>query len=171
MKKILLTALVAMAVASCGNNKKQEAQNAENQPAVQEEKLEVTEPADSNVIKVELTGTDQMTFDKNEIRVPQGKKVHLVLHHSGKMSKDVMGHNFVLLKQGTDIAKFGQEASQAKDNKYIPKMTKDVIANTDVIGGGETTEITFDVPQAGTYDYICSFPGHYALMKGKFIVE
>ncbi|HBX64839.1 MAG TPA: azurin, partial [Balneolaceae bacterium] len=26
-------------------------------------------------------------------------------------------------------------------------------------------------PEAGTYDFICSFPGHYALMKGKFIVE
>ncbi|MCB0632702.1 MAG: azurin, partial [Lewinella sp.] len=26
-------------------------------------------------------------------------------------------------------------------------------------------------PAPGTYDYICSFPGHYALMQGKFIVE
>ena len=24
---------------------------------------------------------------------------------------------------------------------------------------------------AGTYDFICSFPAHYAMMKGKFIVE
>ncbi|MCA9748564.1 MAG: azurin, partial [Romboutsia sp.] len=23
----------------------------------------------------------------------------------------------------------------------------------------------------GTYDFMCSFPGHYSVMKGKFIVE
>ena len=26
-------------------------------------------------------------------------------------------------------------------------------------------------PKKGVYDFICSFPGHYAMMKGKFIVE
>ena len=40
-----------------------------------------------------------------------------------------------------------------------------------LIGGGEETTVTFDAPAKGTYDFICSFPGHYALMKGKFIVE
>ena len=40
-----------------------------------------------------------------------------------------------------------------------------------MIGGGQTTSITFTAPAAGTYDFICSFPGHSGLMKGKFIVE
>ncbi|MEM6771051.1 MAG: plastocyanin/azurin family copper-binding protein, partial [Bacteroidota bacterium] len=26
-------------------------------------------------------------------------------------------------------------------------------------------------PAAGEYDFICTFPGHYGVMKGKFIVE
>jgi azurin len=40
-----------------------------------------------------------------------------------------------------------------------------------MIGGGEQTTITFDAPEKGVYDFICSFPGHVALMQGKFIVE
>jgi azurin len=31
--------------------------------------------------------------------------------------------------------------------------------------------IEFIAPEKGTYDYICSFPGHFAMMKGKLIVE
>ena len=58
----------------------------------------------------------------------------------------------------------------AKDNGYIPEGD-DIIAHTKMIGGGESVEITFDAPAAGTYDYICPFPGHYGIMKGKFIVE
>ncbi|MNR67194.1 Azurin [compost metagenome] len=51
-------------------------------------------------------------------------------------------------------------------------MKKDdarVIAHTKVIGGGQSDSVTFDVSKlaAGTdYTYFCSFPGHFALMKG-----
>ena len=40
-----------------------------------------------------------------------------------------------------------------------------------MIGGGQSDTIEFDAPEPGTYDFICSFPGHYSVMKGKFIVE
>jgi len=112
-----------------------------------------------------------MQFDKKELRVKAGKEVTLTLTHTGKLDKLVMGHNFVLLKQGTDISAFGNEAVAAKDNDYIPEGTDAVIVNTKVIGGGESTTITFDPPAAGTYDFICSFPGHYGVMQGKFVVE
>ena len=46
-----------------------------------------------------------------------------------------------------------------------------MIAHTDLIGGGQVTSIEFDAPDAGTYEFLCSFPGHSGLMKGKFIVE
>ena len=77
-----------------------------------------------------------------------------------------------LLKAGVDMAKFASEAIKAKDTDYIPAARKgDIVAHTKVIGGGESVTITFDAPAAGTYDFLCSFPGHYAIMKGKFIVE
>ena len=48
---------------------------------------------------------------------------------------------------------------------------KDIIAHTDLIGGGESATVEFTVTEAGTYDFLCSFPGHSAIMKGKLIAE
>ncbi len=126
---------------------------------------------DDGIVEIRLTGDDQMRFDKKEIRVKQGQTVRLTFTHVGKMEKNVMGHNFVLLTPGTDINQFGQEAVNAAANDYIPRNTNKVIVHTKMLGGGESTVIEFEAPAPGTYDFICSFPGHYAIMKGKFIVE
>jgi azurin len=113
-----------------------------------------------------------MTFNLKEIKVKAGQTVNLTLKHVGQMDKKVMGHNFVLLKKGTDLSAFGEAAVAAGPaNDYIPNGGADVIAHTKLIGGGESDTISFKAPEAGTYDFICSFPGHLALMKGTFIVE
>lgn len=119
--------------------------------------------------KLSLSAGDSMKFDKAELRVKAGSSVTLTLTHTGKMKKEAMGHNFVLLKKGTDINAFGAKAMKAKDTDYVP--AGEALANTKVLGGGETDTITFKAPEKGTYDFICSFPGHFAIMKGKFIVE
>lgn len=126
---------------------------------------EITAP----VRTIVLNSNDQMKFDKTEIRVKAGEKIKLVLKHTGKLPKNAMGHNFVLLAKGTDVAKFATAAMNDKATEYIP--AKGVLAHTKLIGGGETTSVEFTVPAKGIYDFICSFPGHYAMMKGKFIVE
>ncbi|MEN0003997.1 MAG: azurin [Bacteroidota bacterium] len=122
-------------------------------------------------VTLELESNDQMQYNKKELSVQAGQRVKLVLKHVGQMSKVAMGHNFVLLKPGTDLGKFGLAAMSATDNEYIPRGSKAVIAYTKMIGGGESTSVTFDAPAKGTYDYICSFPGHYGIMQGKFIVQ
>ena len=100
-----------------------------------------------------------------------GDEVVLTFEHVGEMSVETMGHNFVLLKKDTDVQEFGQKAVEAKENDYIPEDTDAVIVHTKMIGGGEKTEITFQAPEKGKYDFVCSFPGHLSLMKGIFIVE
>jgi azurin len=40
-----------------------------------------------------------------------------------------------------------------------------------LIGGGESTTIEFEAPEKGEYTFLCTFPGHFGLMNGKFIVE
>jgi azurin len=125
-----------------------------------------------DVVEITIEGNDQMQYNLDEMKVKAGSTVKLTLKHVGEMTKQQMGHNWVLLTQGTDIMEFGQKAAGAADNDYIPKAeTSKVIANTKTLGGGEETTITFEAPKKGTYDFICSFPGHVALMKGKFIVE
>ena len=112
-----------------------------------------------------------MQYSTNELRAKVGE-ITLTLHHTGKMEKTVMGHNLVILKIGTDINAFGAKAADAKDSDYIPASEEaNIVAHTKLLGGGESDSITFTISEPGTYDYICSFPGHLALMKGKLIVE
>ena len=82
-----------------------------------------------------------------------------------------MGHNLVILKPGTDITDFSIKSADAKATEFIPESEKSkVIAHTKLLGGGESDTIEFTL-EKGTYDYICSFPGHSSIMKGKLIVE
>lgn len=134
-------------------------------------KAEVVSTTESTeaVRTIVINSNDQMQFDLSEIKVKAGEKIKLTLNHTGKLPKTAMGHNFVLLEKGTNVATFAQAAMNAKANNYIP--SKGALAHTALIGGGESSSIEFTAPAKGTYDFICSFPGHYAIMKGKFIVE
>ena len=55
---------------------------------------------------------------------------------------------------------------------YLPVDDQRIIAHTKVIGGGESASVKFPVSKltkGGDYTFFCSFPGHYGLMRGKFI--
>jgi azurin len=125
-----------------------------------------------DVAKVSIAGTDQMKYNKSSIEVYAGQTVQLTLTHVGELPEAAMGHNWVLLTQGTDMATFAEASITAKDNEYIaPDMTDQVIVYTEMIGGGEETSIEFEAPAAGEYTFLCSFPGHYAAMNGTFTVK
>lgn len=121
--------------------------------------------------KITVESSDQMKYNVSQIKVKAGQSITLTLKHTGKMPVEAMGHNLVILQRGTDVAAFANLAARAKSTGYIPAGSKQVIAATKVIGGGQTTTITFTAPAKGIYDFICSFPGHYGIMKGKLIVE
>lgn len=127
--------------------------------------------AKQDTIKITLNSTDKMQYDLSEIDVYEGQTVVLTLNHTGTMPMASMGHNFVLLKKGTDLEKFEAEAAKAQKEGYIPTDTSEIIAHTKLLGGGESDTITFQAPEKGTYDFMCSFPGHYSVMKGKFNVK
>lgn len=124
-----------------------------------------------DTINILLNSNDKMQFDKTDITVLAGQTVVLTLKHSGTMPVTAMGHNFVLISKGISISEFAKIAIKAKENDYIPTNLNNVIAHTDLIGGGESTTVTFKAPEKGTYDFLCSFPGHYSIMKGKFNVK
>lgn len=173
MKKTLILAATVLTVISCGKKETTtESVENNNAPAVEEVATEDATPDATQENVFEIEGNDQMQYNKTELKAKSGSPITVTLKHVGKSSKDIMGHNFVLLKPGTDVTKFGNDAAQAKDNDYIPAEDADqVIAHTKVVGGGESDTITIENLEPGTYDYICSFPGHYAVMHGKLIVE
>ena len=117
-----------------------------------------------------LNSNDQMQFDKKVLSASPGQKVTLTLNHTGRGNKMIMGHNFVLLKSGIDVDDFARRAVEASDSEYIPEGDE-MIAYTTLIGGGETTSVTFEAPSTGIYTFICTFPAHYQLMMGQLIVK
>ena len=123
---------------------------------------------------IELTGTEKMKFDKEEIDAKPGETIRIVLKAVGTMPKTIMAHNFVLLKPGADAAEFNKAAFNARETGFLPPDKKDeIIAATALAGAGETVEVTFKAPaKPGNYNFICSFPGHFAMgMRGKLVVN
>lgn len=164
--KITTLTLVSLLLLNCGGEEKKDEKKQIQLKS--SSTTDTTEAAEGTVLSI--YGNDLMKFNKTELRAKAGQKVTLTLRHTGKMSKEIMGHNFVLLKQGTDLQEYATKAVNARENNYIPEGDA-TIAHTKMLGGGEADTIVFDAPAPGTYDFICSFPGHMALMKGKFIVE
>ncbi|MGY0556370.1 MULTISPECIES: azurin [unclassified Lysobacter] len=118
---------------------------------------------------VDLEGNDAMQFNKKEIDVSKSCKTFTInLKHTGQLAKNVMGHNVVIAKtadmQGIDAD--GMKAGLDAD--YIKAGDARVIAHSKVVGGGESTSISFDPAKlsADPNSFFCSFPGHSALMKG-----
>jgi azurin len=125
--------------------------------------------------KLELTGNDQMQFNTKTLEVTAGEKVSLTFKHIGVLQKVAMGHNVVILKAGTPIPAFATKAMQAAATDYIPadeESKKMIVAHTKILGGGESQTITFTAPaEPGDYPYVCTFPGHFALMQGVLKVK
>jgi len=127
-------------------------------------------PAFAAQCSVEIEGTDAMQFNLKNIDVSQSCKQFTVkLKHTGKMAKNIMGHNWVLSKASDEagVVADGSKAGPAAD--YIKAGDSRVIAHTKVVGGGKSTSITFPVSKlkaSDSYTYFCSFPGHATMMKG-----
>lgn len=126
--------------------------------------------AADKVCKLTISGTDLMQYDKQELVVAgECTSVELTLTHSGKLPKEAMGHNWVLVNTPdlSAVANAGMSAGIA--NNYIAAGDKKVLASTKVVGGGESTTVTFAtsiLKKGGAYSYLCTFPGHNSVMRG-----
>lgn len=123
----------------------------------------------------EIEGNDAMQYNVNSITVPAScTEFTITLKHVGKMPVAAMGHN-VVITTADDMSKVVADGMAAGlDAGYVKADDDDVIAHTDMIGGGETTSVTFPVSKIqgdGPYKFFCSFPGHSALMNGVISVQ
>ena len=127
-----------------------------------------------DAVKLELTGNDQMQYNTKTLEVTTGQKVTLTFKHTGQLPVVAMGHNVVILKAGTAVPGFAVKCVTAKDHEYVPQDEESkalIIAHTGLVGGGETSEVTFTAPEPGEYPYICTFPGHFTMMQGVLTVK
>lgn len=130
--------------------------------------------AADKVCKLEIAGTDLMQYDKKELKVAKDcTSIEVTLKHTGKLPAASMGHNWTLVKTAdvAGVANDGLAAGLAAN--YIKPGDARVIAHTKTVGGGESASVTFPMSKlkAGeSYSYICTFPGHSALMKGTLTI-
>lgn len=127
--------------------------------------------ADAKPRVIEITANDQMKFSLATIEAKANEDIVISFTNIGTQPKEVMGHNLVVLKPGTDPMAFGVAAAPAKATDYVPDSMKDkVVGHTPVLGPRGKAEIKLKLA-AGEYPFLCSFPGHFALMKGVLVVK
>ena len=117
---------------------------------------------------------EKMTYSKPTIAAKPGEKIKLRLISTGQLPKAVMTHNWVLLTLGSDPKKFADAAAMSPKTGYIPAALKSqIVAQTDMVGPAEQSEIVFTVPaKPGSDPFLCTFAGHFAAgMSGTLIVK
>ena len=124
---------------------------------------------------VDIEGNDMMQFNLSSISVPSScSEFTINLTHTGRLPEAAMGHN-VVITSASDMAAVNADGIAAgASGGYLKADDSRVIAATEMIGGGESTSVTFDVSKissGGPYQFFCSFPGHAALMKGTISVN
>ncbi len=131
-------------------------------------------PAFGQDCSLTIEANDQIQFNTKEMRVSSScSEVTVTLRHVGQLAVNIMGHNWVLTKT-QDFQAVAQAGQSSGPPQYIPAGDERVIAHTEMIGGGQETSVTFSLDKleaGGDYTFFCSFPGHFVLMNGKFIVE
>lgn len=111
----------------------------------------------------------EMRYDVDVIKINSAQKVKLTLNNPAEA--EAMKHNFVVVKQADaqSVAKAGLEAG--KEKGYLPEDRDKIYAASELVDPGEQTTFEFSLEEAGKYEFICTYPGHYPLMKGKIVVE
>lgn len=190
-RQILLAGAIALALSACGNSSAPadtaapadaapaaeapaaaapaEAAPAEAAPAA----AAASKPAVVENCATTIEANDAMQYNADSITVPGScTQFTINLKHVGTMAATVMGHNVVISKEADMQGIATDGASNPTD--HVKEGDTRSIAHTKIIGGGESTSVTFDVAKikdGGPYKFFCSFPGHLALMQGSIQVQ
>lgn len=120
-----------------------------------------------------IEGNDAMQYNADSITIPAScSQFTIELKHVGSLAANVMGHNVVVAK-AADVSGIAADGMSAAPSFIKPDDAR-VIAHTDMIGGGGSTKVTFDVAKvkdAGDVAFFCSFPGHAGMMRGAISVQ
>jgi len=118
---------------------------------------------------------ERMRYTVSQFAVQTGQSVKLVF-----TNPDATDHNLVFVKPGT-LADVGMAANEmAKDPKnansdFIPKSHRSSILHASpMIGPTRKTQVhvlRFEAPkEPGIYPFVCTFPGHWVIMRGEMVV-
>ncbi|NBR87735.1 MAG: hypothetical protein EB082_02115, partial [Verrucomicrobia bacterium] len=125
--------------------------------------------ADANALRVQAV-PNLMQFAPRELRAKPGQPVRLIFENP-----DLMQHNFVLVAAGADdeVGRLADEMATRLDalaKHYLPDSKK-ILHATPLVNPNGRAELNFTAPmQPGRYPYLCTFPGHWRIMRGVLLV-
>jgi plastocyanin len=114
---------------------------------------------------------ERLLYDLREFKVAPGAPVKLIFENP-----DVTPHNLLIVQPGAadEVGMAGNEMAKTPDGfakGFIPDSPK-ILHKTKMLNQGDREVLRFTAPTAkGKYPYICTFPGHWLVMKGEMIVE
>jgi azurin len=112
----------------------------------------------------------QMRYDVSELIVQPGAEVKLVFENA-----DDMPHNIVFFQPGTDVLalcnKQLENPVEAIKRNWLPEDPR-MWMHSKNLNPREKEELVFKTPEKlGTYPFVCSMPGHAAIMQGVMRVQ
>ena len=117
-------------------------------------------------LDIDVNG-DNLQFNLASMSASAGADVVLNFNNSSAVNT----HNWALVEAGTKDAVATDGLAAGQGNNWLPVNDSRVIGSTVLVGPGESTQATFVAPSAGTYQFVCTFPGHNFTMFGDFVVN
>ncbi len=114
---------------------------------------------------------ERLLYDLRSFQVAPGAPVKLVFENP-----DVTPHNLLIVQPGAadEVGMAGNEMAKTPDGfakGFIPDSPK-ILHKTKMLNQGDRETLRFTAPTTkGKYPYICTFPGHWLVMKGEMVVE
>lgn len=114
---------------------------------------------------------ERMLYTVTRFEVKAGQPVKLEL-----TNPDVTQHNLVIVQPGAAMAvgMAGNLMAAQKDGikkSFIPESDK-ILHHTTLLAQAETQVLRFKAPPTpGEYPYLCTFPGHWVIMRGVMVVK
>lgn len=121
-----------------------------------------------------ISAGDAMQFNSTKILVRESCAIITVtLMHTGKLPASGMGHNWVLTRETDFRGVVSDGLNAGASNNFLLEGDSRVLAFTKMIGGGESTAVSFStesIKVGEKYTFFCSYPGHWGIMKGTFML-
>jgi azurin len=118
---------------------------------------------------LEIEAIPGMMYDKKIMMVQPGQRVKLVFNNP-----DDMAHNLLIVQPGKGDAVAARAMNlglKGEEMGFIPEG-EEIIVHTTLLRPNSSDVIYFTAPEKkGNYQYICTFPGHAATMRGILMVK
>ncbi|MES2597843.1 MAG: plastocyanin/azurin family copper-binding protein [Verrucomicrobiota bacterium] len=124
-------------------------------------------------ITIKPDTANPLAYDTKEFKVKAGQKVKLTFNNTHPAVPQP--HNILIATAGSKdkllaLAMAMATAPDGMAKGFIPD-SPDILFHTKLLQPNQTEMLEFTAPAAGEYPYMCSFPGHGAIMNGVMKVE